>query len=116
MALLSDVRRGPPLRSPTAPPTKRSRDVPNQQLLQGFTAKGLGEVGTLSKVASQFPEYRGLASGFYAFRHRFYAQGVRQADRPRHYRPVPLIVPQPVDERPVDLQRVDRRVLDSPRR
>src|SRR5215212_1425527 len=99
--------------------TPRLTSVPKvlyQYNCQRLARKGLREEITLGEVALHVAQLRQLLGGLHPFGDRLQAKGVRQLDHRRHDLPVlrrvVYILPEPGDERTVDLQEVDREALE----
>src|SRR4029079_3884424 len=79
---------------------------------QELGRSGPGEHEALGPVAPEPAELVELAAGLDPRGHHAQAEGAAQADDGRDDRGVLGVLAQPVDERPVDLQHVDREPLE----
>src|ERR1700730_14419968 len=78
-----------------------------EQLSERTCGHRLAEQEALRLIAAHFPEQTELVFGFDAFCHNAHSKGVRERDDRGDERLAGALFRQAVDERAVDLQRVD---------
>ena len=86
-------------------------DVPSRNLVTGFGARGLGKQIALAIAAAERDELRALIGVLDAFGDRVQLECRRQPDDRARQRRVAAVLRNLRDERPVDLQNVDRETL-----
>lgn len=84
-----------------------------EELGDGAARHGLGEVEALAPVASEGSQLLVLLRGLDALARHLQAERLREGDDRVHDGGVLGVVPEAVDERAIDLQAVDREVLDG---